>query len=170
MTDKDASIAGKASKRYQKRERFVTREQSAGFIVFRVVKGQRFYLLLDYGRHWDYPKGHLEQGETAWQAAVRELKEETGIRQLDRISTFERCMEYEFQSGSKGRVRKRVTYFCAQTMVEDVTLSHEHSGYAWLNLQDALAWLTFESARRILLLADAAITQHLAVATSNPSL
>ncbi|NNM86642.1 MAG: NUDIX domain-containing protein [Phycisphaerales bacterium] len=136
-------------------------------MIFRVEQDKRLYLLLDYGHHWDYPKGHLERGETAWQAAVRELKEETGISQLDRISTFERCMEYEFQSGSKGRVRKRVTYFCAHTMTEDVKLSHEHSGSAWLNLHDALARLTFETARRLLLLADAAITQHLAAATSN---
>ncbi len=150
----------------QRRGRYGVREQSAGFILFRVEQGKRLYLLLDYGHHWDYPKGHVERGETAWQAAVRELKEETGIGQLNRIGTFERCMEYEFRSGSKGRVLKRVTYFCAQTMTEDVKLSHEHSGYAWLNLQDALGRLTFETARRFLLLADAAITQHLTAGAS----
>ena len=54
------------------------REFSAGFILFRRTSAGPVYLLLDYGRHWDYPKGHLEKNESTWQAAVRELREETG--------------------------------------------------------------------------------------------
>src|SRR5690349_6587521 len=65
------------------------REFSAGFVLFRDSAEGPLYLLLDYGRHWDYAKGHLEEGETAWQAAVRELREETGIRQVDRVGRFE---------------------------------------------------------------------------------
>ena len=55
-------------------------ERSAGFIVYRLDDdGSRKYLLLDYGRHWDFPKGHLEKGEDDLAAAMRELTEETGI-------------------------------------------------------------------------------------------
>ncbi|HUB27232.1 MAG TPA: hypothetical protein VL992_17540 [Tepidisphaeraceae bacterium] len=37
-------------------------ERSAGFIIFRREgnAGPRLFLLLDYGKHWDYPKGHLD--------------------------------------------------------------------------------------------------------------
>src|SRR5205085_12501327 len=82
----------------------VRREFSAGFVLYRSAADGPRFLLLDYGKHWDYPKGHLEEGETAWQAAVRELREETGIRQVDRVGRFQRDMHYVFHSGKQGLV------------------------------------------------------------------
>jgi bis(5'-nucleosidyl)-tetraphosphatase len=125
-------------------------EFSAGFVLFRQTpRGPRF-LLLDYGKHWDYPKGHLEEGESAWQAAVRELREETGIRQVDRVGRFQRAMHYEFHSKKKGHVLKTVTYFLGRTRGEAVTLSDEHEGFAWLPYEQALARLTYQNARDML--------------------
>lgn len=126
------------------------REHSAGFILFRDTPSGRLYLLLDYGRHWDYAKGHLEDGETPWRAAVRELREETGIRQVDRVPGFQRDMYYEFYSPKKGRIAKTVTYFAGRTRTEDVKLSDEHSGHAWLPFDEAMQTLTFENAREML--------------------
>lgn len=126
-------------------------EHSAGLVLFRLRGATRLYLLLDYGKHWDYAKGHLEKGETPWQAAVREVREETGIAQVRRVGAFQRDMQYEFYSQRKGRIRKRVTFFLAETHEEAVQLSEEHVGYAWLPLPEALARLTYENARSILL-------------------
>ncbi len=135
-------------------------EFSAGFILFRQTDQGRVYLLLDYGRHWDYAKGHLEDGETAWKAAVRELREETAIRKVDRIGHFEKSMQYLFYSPKKGRVFKTVTYFLGKTTCEDVKLSDEHAGYAWLGYHDAMKQLTFENAREILAAAEAYLSQQ----------
>lgn len=132
-------------------------EFSAGFVLFRVVDGQRIYLLLDYGKHWDYPKGHLEEGETAWQAAVRELREETGIRQVDRVGKFQRDMHYAFFSSKKGPIHKTVTYFTGQTKTDKVTVSDEHTGYEWLPYDEAMARLTYDNARDMLSAAHRAI-------------
>jgi 8-oxo-dGTP pyrophosphatase MutT (NUDIX family) len=135
------------------KKRKVRREFSAGFILFRedaVVPGGIAYLLLDYGKHWDYAKGHLEEGETAWQAAVRELREETGIRQVDRVTRFERDMHYVFYSPKKGQVHKTVTYFLGRTRSEAVKVSEEHEGFAWLGYEEALERLTYENAREML--------------------
>ena len=126
------------------------REFSAGFILFRETPAGPRYLLLDYGRHWDYPKGHLEESETAWQAAVRELKEETGIRQVDRVGKFQREMHYFFFSPKKGRISKTVTYFLGRTRGEDITISDEHMGHAWLPYEEALERLTYENAKDML--------------------
>jgi 8-oxo-dGTP pyrophosphatase MutT (NUDIX family) len=125
-------------------------EFSAGFILYRESESGPLFLLLDYGKHWDYAKGHLEEGETAWQAAVRELREETGIRQVDRVGRFERDMHYVFRSPKKGVVHKTVTYFLGRTRQEEVTVSDEHEGHAWLPLAAALERLTFENAREML--------------------
>lgn len=135
----------------------VRKEFSAGFVLFRDTPEGRRWLVLDYGRHWDYPKGHLEKGETAWQAAVRELREETGIKQVDRVGAFKREMTYWFYSPKKGRVHKTVTFFVGRTRAEAVKLSDEHAGYAWLPFEDAMARLTFENARDMLAAAHEAL-------------
>ena len=126
------------------------REFSAGFVLFRATAHGPRFLLLDYGKHWDYPKGHLEDGENAWQAAVRELREETGIKQVDRVGRFERDMHYAFHSHKKGPVVKTVTYFLGRTRAEAVRVSDEHEGYEWLPFDEALERLTFKSARDML--------------------
>ena len=141
---------GVAATRRQGRHRGIRREHSAGFLLFRDLPQGRVYLLLDYGNHWDYPKGHLEAGETAWVAAVRELREETGIRQVDRVPGYEEKIEYQFVSGVKGRIHKQVTYFLGRTRTAQVNLSDEHSGYAWLPFEQAMAQLTYHNAQALL--------------------
>ena len=128
----------------------VRHEFSAGFVLFRRTPHGPRFLLLDYGKHWDYPKGHLEEGESAWQAAVRELREETGIRQVDRVGRFQRAMHYAFHSSKKGPISKTVTYFLGRTRAEAVTLSDEHEGFAWLPYEEALERLTYQNARDML--------------------
>lgn len=137
----------------------VRHEHSAGFLLFRrdhTKSGEpvRRWLLLDYGKHWDYPKGHLEKGETQWQAAVRELREETGIRQVDRRTTYRRQMHYAFKSPKKGAIAKTVTYFIGETRASKVTLSDEHTEYAWLTYEEAVETLTFANARELLEVAE----------------
>ena len=58
-------------------------ETSAGGVVFRIDDGQPLYLLIrDSYQNWGFPKGHLEEGEVAEAAAVREVSEETGLADL----------------------------------------------------------------------------------------
>lgn len=54
---------------------------SAGVII---VRGpQPLYLLLRAYQYWDFPKGMVEPGEEPLQAAIREVREETGLEELD---------------------------------------------------------------------------------------
>src|SRR4051812_21701298 len=125
-------------------------EFSAGFILFRQTAEGPVFLLLDYGKHWDYAKGHLEKGETAWDAALRELREETGIRRVERVGRFKGEIKYFFQSRKKGLVFKTVTFFLGRTDTKKVELSDEHEGYAWMDYDEALERLTYPTARRVL--------------------
>ena len=55
-------------------------EISAGAVLYIVINNEvNYLLLLDFHNNWGFPKGHLEQGETIVQAALREIKEEVGI-------------------------------------------------------------------------------------------
>ena len=128
-------------------------ERSAGVIVFRVdpsATGGRVFLLLDYGRFWDYPKGHVEKGEDDETAALRELAEETGIKDASLLSGFRYEIEYFFRDKRKGLIRKTVVFFLAETSRKRVTVSHEHEGYAFLPYDAARTRLTYPSARAVL--------------------
>jgi len=126
-------------------------ERSAGIILSHVPEGGAAprFLLLDYGRYWDYPKGHVEDGEDDQAAAVRELEEETGITDVQLHASFRHEITYFFR-GRKGLIRKTVIFFAGHTRADHVKLSHEHVGYAWLPYPQALERLTYASAKKAL--------------------
>ena len=123
-------------------------EVSAGVILFR-TRANREYLLLDYGSHWDFPKGHIEEGEDPVATARRELREETGIRDARFVSGYLERMRYFYRKAGE-QMRKVVIYFLAETAGVEVTLSHEHCGYAWASYEEALQRLTFKTAKDLL--------------------
>src|SRR5688572_8225009 len=122
-------------------------ERSAGIIVFR--KGderENLFLLLDYGRYWDYPKGHLKKGEDEREAALRELEEETGIEEVELLDDFRHEIVYFFRPPGRGVVRKTVVFFLGEVEGKKVTISDEHVGYEWLKREEALARVKYPTA------------------------
>ncbi|HEY2123910.1 MAG TPA: NUDIX domain-containing protein [Chthoniobacterales bacterium] len=55
---------------------------SAGVVVVNVANASTRYLLLRAYRNWDFPKGLVEKGEKPIDAALREVREETGLSDL----------------------------------------------------------------------------------------
>jgi 8-oxo-dGTP pyrophosphatase MutT (NUDIX family) len=134
----------------------LTIERSAGFIVYvdpDAEHAERLYLLLDYGKHWDYAKGHVEKSEDDLTAAIRELEEETGIDDAEPITGFSHELQYFFRHPKRGLIKKTVIFFLARARDTHVEVSHEHETYAWLPLPQALKRLTFPNARKALELA-----------------
>ncbi|HZK80035.1 MAG TPA: NUDIX domain-containing protein [Humisphaera sp.] len=131
-------------------------ERSAGFVIFyqdAVAGGDAAgveFLLLDYGRHWDFVKGHVEAGEGDLSAAIRELKEETGLSSPHLVAGFQREVTYFFRHKRHGLVRKTVVFFLARVDSRDVVISHEHAGFAFFPFEQAMQRLTFPTAREIL--------------------
>lgn len=123
---------------------------SAGIILFFAHDdAHRQYLLLHYqAGHWEFPKGKVEPGEGKEQAAQRELAEETGLTaelMPGFMYTFDYTLDYHGHSA-----HKTVDLYIGRTGRQQVLLSSEHKGYAWLPYERAMKQLTYENARRAL--------------------
>lgn len=96
-------------------------EQKAGAVVYAHHEDDIYFVLVhDVFGHWTLAKGSPEGEETSEEAAVREVKEETGIT----VKIKERIGETEYVAHhpEKGKHRKQVIYFLAEGEFEDPKL------------------------------------------------
>lgn len=117
---------------------------SAGIIVFRRTKEGIKFLILYHGRnYWNFAKGKVESEEKSWQAALREVREETGLKstELRFMGGFKTYEKFVYQRG-KDKVFKMVILYLAETRQSRVTVSEEHEGYGWFTYAEALRILS----------------------------
>lgn len=102
-----------------------------------VVKGDpvESFLLMRHTRRLDLPKGHLENGETEVQCALRELCEETGIaaEDIELDPSFRFTVEYDlrYREFNNELTHKTVVYFLGRLLRDVSIVLSEHKGYAW---------------------------------------
>ena len=114
------------------------------YIYRNTEKGIKFLLLKRaktkiYEHLWQGVAGKIEAGETSWETAVRELKEETGLRPKTMFSADHVSMFYE---AHKDRINL-VPVFGIEVEKESITLSDEHCDYKWVSIDDALKTLVW---------------------------
>ncbi len=136
------------------------REKSAGAVIFREEDSSIYYLLLHYeSGHWDFPKGNIEEGEKEEETVRREIKEETGIKDIKIIEGFKEWIKYFYRKtyglneDKKKKVPwtfKIVTFYLAETKTKEVKISFEHIGYQWLSYKEAFEKVTYKNAKEIL--------------------
>jgi 8-oxo-dGTP pyrophosphatase MutT (NUDIX family) len=88
---------------------------------------------MKHPRRWDLPKGHVDDGETNLQCALRELFEETGIKRDHlRIDEGFKYKDRYIVTNKKGKKKKKLIIFLAE-LIEDVEIvPTEHEGYEWI--------------------------------------
>lgn len=125
-------------------------ESSCGAVVFRKTQdGKIKFLLIRNKRsaHWGFPKGHIEQGETNSETAVREVLEETGLH-IRILPDFCECSEYTIQ----GKIEKAVAIFLAETDEAEYTLQEsEIEECGWFDYSGAMNTLNYDNDKRILI-------------------
>jgi 8-oxo-dGTP pyrophosphatase MutT (NUDIX family) len=133
-------------------------ERSAGGVVFRMEAGEPLFLLIQdsYG-HWGFPKGHLERGERAATAALREVMEETGLRALDLIGSIA-TIEWFFRLRGQ-LIHKRCEFFLMSTDVAATTpqTAEGITACRWVPAAEAATLIAYENARAVLQQADAMV-------------
>lgn len=121
-------------------------ERSAGIIFFRnTVEGRRYLVIRSSyhgkdGKHnfWDFPKGLLDKGEKAIDAAMRESEEEVGMNNFDPLPNFKETVRYFVRhDGDKKATLKFAAMFLAEAKTDKVKLSWEHDKFEWLSSWEA---------------------------------
>lgn len=127
---------------------------SSGGVVFRSKGASYEVALIRVARvggenAWALPKGWVEKGEDLEQAAVREVREETGLdakvlRKLDEIT-------YEFYSkADRGRISKTVHLFLLEHLGGDTADHDEEVEEArWFSIEEAIRTLTYKNEREV---------------------
>jgi predicted NUDIX family NTP pyrophosphohydrolase len=111
------------------------RKEAAGVLLYRRVGTEVEFLLVHpggpYNKNkdayvWSIPKGEVEQGEVNKEAAIRELKEETGID----LTSYEKA-EMKFLSAVNQSSRKRVYCWCLEFTREICTFTSNTFSLEW---------------------------------------
>ncbi len=129
-------------------------EISAGGVVYRASKGIEVVLC----RHetlkgkdvWSLPKGWVEKGEKVEQAALREVKEETGLdtRIVTRIDTIN---YWFFNPKEHVRVKKTVYFYLMEATSGDISRhDFEVKEVRWFPIEEAIALCAYSGERSVL--------------------
>jgi 8-oxo-dGTP pyrophosphatase MutT (NUDIX family) len=133
------------------------REFSAGGIVWRRGGRGGIEVALIRPRHskaWALPKGHIEQGESVHDAAVREVREETGLKAgvVEKLGSISYIFSWrDRRRGSYTRIFKRVYFFLMQFAGGDISRHDaEVDEVAWVDVDRAIERATYKSERELL--------------------
>ena len=115
--------------------------QSAGIIVVDRSSDVPSVLCVRAYSNWDFPKGHLDEGETHIEAAIRELEEETTLSLKDITLVGLKAPSVTYGSG-KGK--KTATYFLADRLsnkqpflpISPELGKPENDEYRWVSIED----------------------------------
>ena len=92
-------------------------------------------------------RGCIEANETAWQTALREVTEETGLR-LAELWSGDFCEQ--FYEADKDRITMLPVFIGVVPPDAEVVLNAEHDGYKWLGYEEADRLLAFPGQRKML--------------------
>lgn len=132
-------------------------EKSCGAIVYRKYHGNTEILLIKHvnSGHWSFPKGHVEEGETEFETAVREIKEETDIDVIIDPS-FRETVTYS----PKKDTLKVVVYFLAKARnVFFHPQENEIAEIRWVDISYATNILSYENDKTIVSKAKSALKE-----------
>lgn len=120
------------------------RVYSAGGVVYKIDNYKPYFLLIStkHGEVWTLPKGLIERDESSEEAAIREIKEETGIegKIIDHLGKTSYWFNFDNE-----RYFKTVTYFLVEYVKGEINPDFEVDTASWFSYDEALRRLKYKS-------------------------
>ena len=133
----------------------VVREPTAGGVIYRHNSKNQVEILLiqDAKDRWTIPKGHIEEGETAKQTAEREIREETGLQEMQVLDWLGK-IHFRYRR-STSLVLMTTEIFLVKALGDTDKLKPEDwmNGLKWFSAADALEKIEYEDISKLILLA-----------------
>jgi len=154
----ESSISKSHSKSFRKKPAIqeIVREPTSGGIVFRLTpdsKDIEILLIQDSKNRWTIPKGHIEQGETAKQTAIREIGEEAGLQHIQ-VLTWLGKIHFKYRRLDKLVLMTTQVYLVrAVDKSETPTKEKWMNGIRWFKFNDALDAIEYEDIEKLMLIA-----------------
>ena len=123
-------------------------EKSCGMILFDRLKNPTQVLLIKHNAgHWSFPKGHCEKDETEIETALRETKEETGIKGMVINKSLRYTSHYTLSNGNT----KEVVFFVGLRVSGVLTPQmSEVKQVTWIPIKKAFHVITHMQDRMLL--------------------
>lgn len=128
-------------------------ELAAGGVVRRSRDGRALLIHEKKEGRWTLPKGHVEAGETLAETALREIAEETGLRDLQLVADLGEVTYRFYDPVRQLNVIKVVTGFVFTTPPALVRLESIFDRHTWANVAQAVGMVAYESERHLLKMA-----------------
>ena len=123
--------------------------KASGAVIFRQTDTNLEFLIVDSrlrAGSWGLVKGKIEEGETEYEAAQREIVEEVGLSSLIFLTGFREEVRYTLPSGDE----KVVVYFLSEAHELEITLQEEElSDYRWISYPIICKALSFPDTCRV---------------------
>lgn len=119
-------------------------EKACGTIV---INDNKVLVIQQKQGFWGFPKGHMEQGESEIETAIRETKEETNLDVIIEDKT-RFCLTYVIEDKN---IHKKVVYFVAKVdgKVDIKPQIEEINGIVWIEIAKVEDILTFDNLKEL---------------------
>lgn len=123
---------------------------SGGVIIKRYPAGLKVLLIKDGYGHWTWPKGNIEAGESPEGAAIREIAEEVGLKDIELI---DKIADIRYYYRLEGRLILKTVYlylFEAKTQEPIKALKSEIDDAQWLSPEIAMKRVEYKGSKEVL--------------------
>ncbi len=122
-------------------------------VIYALKDKKPYFLVMHRVLHWkgwEFVKGTPEKGETPRQTILREIREETRLKDVKTMKWWKRSISFT-SNGQKYRISH--VFLIKVNQLKPVVIKQrvqEHDGYLWVSKEKALKLLTYKNAKELL--------------------